>query len=197
MPSAKCGFSSLSTLTTPSAQRIAAVYGGGVADSLPRPGGCGPESLHVTLKFIGEKPAEAVEEIKHMLCRWCRVNRLRSAFAAMDSSLLPKAARVFWVGIESWTATGRAWQHPWMRQRPGLGIPQEEHRFSPHLTLARGGGRSGAPGWRKRRSSESELSEAAGKIGGAADARVWYHDGPRVFSLSEPAHAGRRALHED
>ena len=27
-----------------------------------------PESMHVTLKFIGEKSAEAVEEIKQALC---------------------------------------------------------------------------------------------------------------------------------
>jgi 2'-5' RNA ligase len=30
-----------------------------------------------------------------------------------------------------------------------LGVPGEEHSFNPHLTLARGGGGSGAPGWRK------------------------------------------------
>ena len=30
-----------------------------------------------------------------------------------------------------------------------LGIPKEQRAFSPHLTLARAGGGSGAPGWRR------------------------------------------------
>jgi len=30
-----------------------------------------------------------------------------------------------------------------------LGVPREDRPFSPHLTLARAGGRSGSPKWRK------------------------------------------------
>ena len=59
-----------------------------------------PESLHVTLKFIGEKPAETVEEIKRVLSV-VRAEAVEIAFRGYGFFPTPKAARVFWVGIES------------------------------------------------------------------------------------------------
>ena len=41
----------------------------GVRNFAPDGGWARPESLHVTLKFIGEKPPENVEEIKLALAR--------------------------------------------------------------------------------------------------------------------------------
>jgi RNA 2',3'-cyclic 3'-phosphodiesterase len=106
-----------------------------------------PESLHITLKFIGEKPAETVEDIKRALA----VVQL----APFDLSLrgygffpTAKSARVFWVGIESGPQLLELTKTV-DRMTSALGIPQEDRLFSPHLTLARGGGNSGAPGWRK------------------------------------------------
>lgn len=106
-----------------------------------------PESLHVTLKFIGEKPAESVEEIKRVL-GGVQSEPLELTFRGYGFFPTIKSARVFWVGIESGpqlAALAKAVDDAtW-----ALGIPREDHAFSPHLTLARGGGRSGAPGWRK------------------------------------------------
>src|SRR5580704_1651213 len=59
-----------------------------------------PESLHVTLKFIGEKPNDAVEEIKRVLSG-IRADSFEVSFRAFGFFPTPKAARVFWVGIES------------------------------------------------------------------------------------------------
>ena len=70
-----------------------------------------------------------------------------------------------------------------------LAIPKEEHVFNPHLTLARRGGGSGSPRKQKGRPSEPRPSALAGETGGFAFAGVWYHDGPRVFSLPESAFA--------
>ena len=106
-----------------------------------------PESLHVTLKFIGEKPTEKVDEIKRALAE-VRGGALDLSFRAFGFFPTPKAARVFWIGIEAGVAL-TALAASVDKAIASLGIPREDHPFSPHLTLARGGGHSGVPGWRK------------------------------------------------
>jgi RNA 2',3'-cyclic 3'-phosphodiesterase len=105
-----------------------------------------PESLHVTLKFVGEKPVEKVEEIKHTLSS-IRAESIEISFRGYGFFPTAKAARVFWVGIESGPQLSRL-ANAVDESMFGLGIPKEDHPFTPHLTLARGG-RSGAPGHRK------------------------------------------------
>jgi len=106
-----------------------------------------PESLHITLKFIGEKSDSEVENIKQALSE---VHSTSFDLTVKGHGFFPtpKSARVFWVGIEAGdelTTLAESVDKATSR----LGIPKEERAFSPHLTLARGGGRSGAPGWRK------------------------------------------------
>ncbi len=106
-----------------------------------------PESLHVTLKFIGEKSEEDADKIKQALAsistRAFDVNFRGYGFFPND-----RAPRVFWVGIEGGPAlTSLAAEVD--ERLTKLGIPKEEHAFSPHLTLARGGGGSGSPRWKK------------------------------------------------
>lgn len=105
------------------------------------------ESLHVTLKFIGEKPAETVEAIKQTLAG---VMSASFEFAIRGCGFFPtpRSARVFWIGIEADENLTRL-AGAVDEATATLGIPNEDRPFSPHLTLARGGGRSGAPGWRK------------------------------------------------
>jgi RNA 2',3'-cyclic 3'-phosphodiesterase len=106
-----------------------------------------PESLHVTLKFIGEKPNEVVEGIKHSLSG-IRSESFEITFRGYGFFPTAKAARVFWVGIESepqLASLAKAVDD----STSDIGIPKEDHFFAPHLTLARGGGRSGAPRWHK------------------------------------------------
>ena len=105
-----------------------------------------PESMHVTLKFIGEKSAESVEEIKHALAR-IQGGAIEISFRGHGFFPTSKAARVFWVGIEA-GAQFAALAKSVDEAMAALGVPKEEHIFSPHLTLARRGG-SGAPRWRK------------------------------------------------
>ncbi len=102
-----------------------------------------PESLHVTLKFIGDKPVEAGEEIKSALFE-VTAGSFEISFRGYGFFPGEKASRVFWIGIESGpqlTNLARAVDESMMR----LGIPGEDHAFSPHLTLARGGGGSRSP----------------------------------------------------
>jgi RNA 2',3'-cyclic 3'-phosphodiesterase len=104
-----------------------------------------PESMHVTLKFIGEKPVEAVEEIKHAL-NDIRRSAFEISFRGCGFFPTTKSARVFWVGIAAGAQLGTLAKSV-DDATAALGVPKEEHEFSPHLTLARRG--SGAPGPRK------------------------------------------------
>jgi 2'-5' RNA ligase len=102
-----------------------------------------PESLHVTLKFIGERPEECLEKIQLALeaiaAEGCDLN-----FRGYGFFPGRRAPRVFWIGIEA----GPNLSSLAAMVDEGLAsldIPKEEHAFTPHLTLARGGGGSGAP----------------------------------------------------
>ncbi|HEX9111232.1 MAG TPA: RNA 2',3'-cyclic phosphodiesterase [Terriglobales bacterium] len=106
-----------------------------------------PESLHITLKFIGEQKLERVDAISERLRR---VEGRAMDIRLGEHGFFPtaKAPRVFWIGIQAGPElaalasnidTGVA----------DLGIPREDRPFSPHLTLARAGGGSGSPKWRK------------------------------------------------
>jgi 2'-5' RNA ligase len=119
----------------------------GVSGFAPEARWVHPESLHITLKFIGEQKAEQVEGIRQRLRRVpCGPFEIRlSGFGFFPTA---KAPRVFWIGIHAGAELAQL-----ARQiddaTAELGIPREERAFSPHLTLARGGGRSGDPKWRK------------------------------------------------
>ena len=101
------------------------------------------ESLHVTLKFIGEQPDPAVDRIKQALST-IAASALDIQFRGYGFFPTAKSARVFWIGIEAGphlTALAATIDE----KMSSLGIPKEERAFSPHLTLARGAGRSGSP----------------------------------------------------
>jgi|ERR1700683_2378870 len=102
-----------------------------------------PESLHVTLKFIGEKTEEEVEKIKGAL-ETIEAGALEMSIRGYGFFPGARAPRVFWVGIEGGaelTSLAAAVDETLVR----LDIPKEEHAFNAHLTLARGAGRSRSP----------------------------------------------------
>jgi len=106
-----------------------------------------PESLHVTLKFIGEQPEPKVEEIRQTLGA-LSANAAEILFRGHGFFPTAKSARVFWVGMESGPQLA-ALAAAIDKQMPSLGIPKEDRAFSPHLTLARGPRSSGSPRWRE------------------------------------------------
>src|SRR5215467_12152917 len=59
-----------------------------------------PESLHVTLKFIGEQWPTEVEKIKQMLAGISGQQRFDVAFRGCGFFPSARSARVFWVRIE-------------------------------------------------------------------------------------------------
>ena len=108
-----------------------------------------PESLHVTLKFVGEQAPERVEAITERLRR---IEHSVLEIRTVGYGFFPtaKAPRVFWIGIQGGTQLAALAESIDVAVAE-LGIPHEDRPFSPHLTLARGGGgrSSGSPKWRK------------------------------------------------
>jgi RNA 2',3'-cyclic 3'-phosphodiesterase len=106
-----------------------------------------PESLHVTLKFIGEQPEPAVEQTKVAL-RSVNSSTTEIQFRGYGFFPTAKSARVFWVGMQAGPQLA-ALALAIDEKTATLGIPKEDRAYSPHLTLARGSGGSGSPRWRR------------------------------------------------
>ena len=101
-----------------------------------------PDSLHVTLKFIGEKPEEEMEKIKRVL-EMIVADSFEMNFRGYGFFPGARAPRLFWAGIEA--GPKLSFLAALVDERLAtLDIAKEEHAFAPHLTLARGGG-SGSP----------------------------------------------------
>lgn len=119
----------------------------GVSGFAPEARWVRPESLHVTLKFIGEQKEEQVAAIGQRL-RQVQSEPFGIRVGGYGFFPTARAPRVFWVGIcagpELAALAGQIDEAV-----TKLGVPREEREYSPHLTLARAGGRSGDPKWRK------------------------------------------------
>jgi 2'-5' RNA ligase len=104
-----------------------------------------PESLHITLKFIGEQTPEQVEAITQRL-RQLESSAFEIRSAGFGFFPTAKAPRVFWIGIQAGPELTKLAESIDMAVAE-LGIPREDRPYSPHLTLARGGAgrKSGSP----------------------------------------------------
>lgn len=123
----------------------------GVSGFAPEAKWVSPESLHITLKFIGEQKPDQVTAIGQRL-REIHGEPIEIGFSGYGFFPTAKAPRVFWIGIEA----GSELVDLALRIDKAvseLGVPREERAFSPHLTLARAASRekmrSGDPKWRK------------------------------------------------
>lgn len=138
----------------------------GVSGFAPEARWIRPESLHITLKFIGEQKAEQVEVITQ------RLRRVESSPFEIQVSgygFFPtaKSPRVFWIGIHAGPQLAQL-ARDIDSTVAELGIPREDRPFSPHLTLARAGGRSGDPKWRKGDGPNSVFAILQKRLGAMA-----------------------------
>jgi RNA 2',3'-cyclic 3'-phosphodiesterase len=129
------------------------VYLKGLAGLAPDARWATAESLHVTLKFIGELPEDEIPRLHDALAT-IQAKPFSLAFRGYGFFPTARAPRVFWLGM---TAGGEL---PTLANRvdttlSALKIPREEHPFTPHLTLARSG--SGAPRLRPERRSGAKF----------------------------------------
>ena len=99
-----------------------------------------PDSIHLTLKFLGQVPSDQIDLIK---------SSLKNALAAQRAFTLEVAGagcfpdrhrpRVIWVGVQE-DPPGHQLQHVQRAVENAiapLGYPTETRDFSPHLTLGR------------------------------------------------------------
>jgi len=114
------------------------------------------ESLHITLKFIGEQKPEQVQAIRERL-RQIESPPIDIQLAGYGFFPTARSPRVFWIGIESGPQLAQL-ARDIDAATAELGIPREERAFSPHLTLARGSGGSGSPKWRRGDRPNSDFS---------------------------------------
>lgn len=106
-----------------------------------------PESLHITLKFIGEQKPEQVEAIQERL-RKLEGPIVEVRLAGYGFFPTTKAPRVFWIAIQAGPEIAKLAAQVDAAVAE-VGVPREDRPYSPHLTLARGGAGSGSPPWRK------------------------------------------------
>jgi 2'-5' RNA ligase len=121
-----------------------------------------PESMHVTLKFIGEPPEPAVDQIKQALATVVS-SAADIHFRGYGFFPTAKSARVFWIGVEAGPELA-ALAAAVDAKMASLGIPKEDRSFSPHLTLARGAGSSGSPHRSKTDAPNHNFHRLQGKL---------------------------------
>lgn len=96
------------------------------------------EGIHLTLQFLGNVPANRIEEIERALAQAC------AGFPAFSFSVgglgcFPDARRprVVWVGVQEETGTLKRLQKAIEDGMEKLGFPPEGREFHAHLTLGR------------------------------------------------------------
>jgi 2'-5' RNA ligase len=120
------------------------------------------ESLHVTLKFIGEQAAEKLAVINGAL-GGVQGAPIELKFGGCGFFPNPRSARVFWIGIAGSEALSQLASNV-DGALEALGIARESHAYTPHLTLARGSGGSGAPHQRTGDRRNAEFASLREKL---------------------------------
>jgi RNA 2',3'-cyclic 3'-phosphodiesterase len=94
------------------------------------------EGVHVTLKFIGEVPAEQAEDIRRALGELPSFSPTEVRFAGLGFFPSARRPRVLWAGVEAGPQLAALAAAIEMKLE-ALGIAPEKRPFHPHLTLAR------------------------------------------------------------
>lgn len=115
---------------------LAAVRAADAAPSGRRARWVRPESLHVTLKFIGSVDARKLDEISSALSEICCDEAVELRFRGVGFFPDHERPRVFWGGIEGSPNLPRL-VTAIDAQLAKIGTPRETREFAPHLTLAR------------------------------------------------------------
>jgi 2'-5' RNA ligase len=94
-----------------------------------------PANLHVTIKFIGEFPADRLDELKQALATVPRGGAIPVHIRRVGFFPNPHSPHNFWCGIEAPGLDALAAASD--EATSALGVPRETRAYSPHLTLAR------------------------------------------------------------
>ncbi len=96
------------------------------------------ESIHLTLKFLGDIPEEKVDQVCEGVRRACEGHEPFSvAIAGLGCFPNTRRPRVLWAGVGGEVDALCDLQQAVEHEIVALGFPEERHDFTPHLTLAR------------------------------------------------------------
>jgi 2'-5' RNA ligase len=95
-----------------------------------------PEGMHVTLKFIGHVEANSLDAIRAALATVRSDAPVEMQIRGVGFFPDERRPRIVWCGIEA-SANLAHLAAEIERTLEPLGIPREERKFAPHLTLAR------------------------------------------------------------
>jgi len=97
-----------------------------------------PEGIHLTLKFLGDTPADRLGEVEAALRAAC-AGFAPFEFRVEGRGCFPnfRRPRVVWVAVRDQGQTLARLQGAVEKHLAPLGWPTEERGFSPHLTLGR------------------------------------------------------------
>jgi 2'-5' RNA ligase len=95
-----------------------------------------PESMHVTLKFLGETDAQKLEPIRAALAKISSPEPISLQFRGIGFFSDERVPRVMWCGVES-TPIFFQLAANIESSLSSLGFKPESRGFTPHLTVAR------------------------------------------------------------
>jgi 2'-5' RNA ligase len=95
-----------------------------------------PENLHITIKFIGEWPADRLGQLNRALAAVPRPGPIEIAVRGWGWFPKDRNPRVFWAGIEAGPEL-HALARATAQCLEALDIVLDDREFHPHLTLAR------------------------------------------------------------
>lgn len=95
-----------------------------------------PQGMHLTLKFIGEVPAEKLPAVREALAGVKSDSAVRLAFRSLGYFPNPRRPRVLWIGVEASPNLAPLAAQVEAALEP-LGIAAEKRAYVPHLTLGR------------------------------------------------------------
>lgn len=95
-----------------------------------------PEQIHLTLRFFGNVPADAVPELQGRLATICR--RI-APFHLRAQGVGHFGERVLWIGLQGDIPSLHQLAAETAAQTAGFGEHRENRAFAPHLTIGRRG----------------------------------------------------------
>ena len=97
-----------------------------------------PESIHLTLKFLGDVTSDRVTEVLDAIKSGVvGIPSLQIQLAGLGVFPNPARTQVVWTGITGEMDRLEQLQHNIEVEMEKQGFPREKRKFSPHLTLAR------------------------------------------------------------
>lgn len=124
-----------------------------------------PQGIHLTLKFLGNVPANRIEEIGLAVTRGSEgVGPFAISLNGLGCFPTPSRPNVVWVGVREDTGTLARLQTAIEDRLSVLGYAPETRKYAPHLTLGRVSRHAGASD--RRRLGDVVQTHDAGILGG-------------------------------